>query len=66
MSKTERIAQLEQQVRDLNEKLNEHLDVINMLLRDIRELQQFKRFIELSSVSTKKQLDSINSVREMT
>lgn len=66
MSKTERIEHLEQQVRDLNEKLNEHLDVINMLLRDIRELQQFKRFVELSSASTKKQLDNINSVREMT
>jgi len=66
MSKTGRIEHLEQQVRDLNEKLSEHLDVINMLLRDIRELQQFKRFVELSSASRKSQYDVVNVTREMT
>ena len=51
MSETERIAQLEQQVQELQHKLNEQLDAINMLLLDIKNLQQFKRFVELSSTS---------------
>lgn len=51
MSKTERIAQLEQQVQELKEKLNEQLDAINMLHSDIKDLQQFKRFVELSQPS---------------
>lgn len=51
MSKTERIERLEQQVRVLQEKLNEQLDAINMLHSDIVDLQQFKRFIELSNAS---------------
>jgi hypothetical protein len=51
MSKTERIERLEQQVHELQKKLNEQLDAINMLHSDIVDLQQFKRFIELSSAS---------------
>lgn len=47
MSKTERIERLEQQVHELQEKL----DAINMLHSDIVDLQQFKRFIELSNAS---------------
>lgn len=66
MSKAERIEQLEQQVRVLQEKLNEQLDAINMLLLDIKDLQQFKRFVELSSASRKSQYDVVNATREMT
>lgn len=66
MSKTERIERLEQQVRVLQEKLNEQLDAINMLLLDIKDLQQFKRFVELSNVSRKSQYDVVNATREMT
>lgn len=51
MSETERITRLEQQVQELQHKLNEQLDAINMLLLDIKDLQQFKRFVELSSAS---------------
>ena len=66
MSENERIEQLEQQVQELQEKLNEQLDAINMLLHGVKDLQQFKRFIELSSASRKSQYDAINSTREMT
>jgi len=66
MSKTERIAQLEQQVQELQQKLDEQLDAINMLLLDIKDLQQFKRFVELSSASRKSQYDVVNATREMT
>lgn len=66
MSKTERIAQLEQQVQELQEKLNEQLDAINMLYIDIKDLQQFKRFVELSNASRKSQYDAVNATREMT
>lgn len=66
MSKTERIAQLEQQVQELQEKLNEQLDAINMLYIDIKDLQQFKRFVELSNASRKSQYDVVNATREMT
>jgi hypothetical protein len=66
MSKAERIERLEQQVRVLQEKLNEQLDAINMLLLDIKDLQQFKRFVELSSASRKSQYDVVNATREMT
>jgi predicted RNase H-like nuclease (RuvC/YqgF family) len=52
MSKTERIERLEQQVHELQEKLNEQLDAINMLHSDIRDLQQFKYFVEHSQSST--------------
>jgi len=66
MSKTERIAQLEQQVQELQKKLDEQLDAINMLLLDIKDLQQFKRFVELSSASRKSQYDVVSATREMT
>lgn len=66
MSKTERIEQLEQQVHKLQQKLDEQLDAINMLLLDIKDLQQFKRFVELSSASRKSQYDVVNATREMT
>lgn len=65
MSKTERIEQLEQQVHKLQQKLDEQLDAINMLLLDIKDLQQFKRFVELSSASRKSQYDVVNATREM-
>ena len=51
MSKTERIERLEQQVRELRLKLDEQLDAINMLHSDIRDLQQFKYFVERSQPS---------------
>jgi len=66
MSKTERIAQLEQQVQELQKKLDEQLDAINMLLLDIKDLQQFKRFVELSSASRKSQYDVVSATHEMT
>ena len=66
MSKAERIAQLEQQVQELQKKLDEQLDAINMLLLDIKDLQQFKRFVELSSASRKSQYDVASATREMT
>jgi cell division protein FtsL len=66
MKNKERITQLEQQVQELTERLNEQLDAINMLHRDIKDLQQFKRFIELSSTSRKSQYDALNSTHEMT
>jgi hypothetical protein len=47
-SKKERIAKLEAIVVDLCEKNNELNDAINMILRDVYDLQQFKRFVELS------------------
>jgi hypothetical protein len=66
MSKTERIEHLEQQVHELQQKLDEQLDAINMLLLDIKDLQQFKRFVELSSALRKSQYDVVNATREMT
>jgi iron uptake system EfeUOB component EfeO/EfeM len=66
MSKTERIERLEQQVHELEQKLDEQLDAINMLLLDIKDLQQFKRFVELSSASRKSQYDVVSATREMT
>ena len=66
MSKTERIERLEQQVHELQQKLDEQLDAINMLLLDIKDLQQFKRFVELSSASRKSQYDVVSATREMT
>jgi predicted RNase H-like nuclease (RuvC/YqgF family) len=61
MSKTERIERLEQQVRELKEKLNEQLDAINMLHSDIRDLQQFKYFVEHSQSSRKAVLTQYNA-----
>ncbi len=66
MSQNDRIEQLEQKVQELQKKLNEQLDAINMLLYDIKDLQQFKRFVELSSASRKSQYDVVNATREMT
>lgn len=66
MKNKERIAQLEQQVQELTDRLNEQLDAINILYRDIKDLQQFKRFIELSNASRKSQYDALSSTHEMT
>ena len=61
MSKTERIERLEQQVRELRLKLDEQLDAINMLHSDIRDLQQFKYFVERSQPSTNAALMQYNA-----
>lgn len=61
MSKTERIERLEQQVRELRLKLDEQLDAINMLHSDIRDLQQFKYFVERSQPSTNAALTQYNA-----
>jgi cell division protein FtsL len=66
MSKTERIAQLEQQVQELQEKLDEQLSAINKLLLDVKDLQQFKRFVELSNISNRLQCVPVNAAREIT
>ena len=63
MSKTERIAQLEQQIEDLTERLNEQLDVINLLCQDVRNLQRFKRLIQLEKGF---QYDMFAAMRGMT
>jgi archaellum component FlaC len=51
LSKKERIAQLETIVQELKQDNEELVAMINMILKDIRDLQQFKRFIELAQVS---------------
>ena len=53
-------------MQELQKKLDEQLDAINMLLLDIKDLQQFKRFVELSSASRKSQYDVVSATREMT
>lgn len=50
-SKKERIAELETLVAELKEENQELNAAINAVLKDIRDLQQFKRFVELSQVS---------------
>lgn len=50
-SKKERIAELETLVAELKEENQELNAAINAILKDIRDLQQFKRFVELSQVS---------------
>ena len=47
-SKKERIAELETLVAELKEENQELNAAINAILKDIRDLQQFKRFVELS------------------
>ena len=47
-SKKERIAALETLVAELKEENKELNAAINAILKDIRDLQQFKRFVELS------------------
>lgn len=51
LSKKERIAALETLVTELAEENKELNDAINAILKDIRDLQQFKRFVELSQAS---------------
>jgi len=50
-SKKERIAELETLVAELKEENQELNAAINAILKDIRDLQQFKRFVELSRSS---------------
>jgi hypothetical protein len=50
-SKKERIAELETIVAELKQENKELNDAINAILLDIRDLQQFKRFVELSRSS---------------
>jgi hypothetical protein len=50
-SKKERIAELETIVAELKQENKELNDAMNAILIDIRDLQQFKRFIELSHSS---------------
>jgi hypothetical protein len=50
-SKKERIAELETFVAELKEENQELNAAINAILKDIRDLQQFKRFVELSQAS---------------
>ena len=47
-SKKERIAELETIVAELKQENKELNDAMNAILLDIRDLQQFKRFVELS------------------
>jgi len=50
-SKKERIAELETIVAELKQENKELNDAMNAILLDIRDLQQFKRFVELSRSS---------------
>lgn len=52
MTKKERIAHLENIVDELTAKNDELLKMMNVILRDIRDLQQFKCFVERSQLST--------------
>lgn len=52
MTKKERIAHLEHVVDELTAKNDELLKMVNVILRDIRDLQQFKCFVERSQPST--------------
>jgi hypothetical protein len=65
-SKKERIAALETLVAKLKEENQELNAAINAILKDIRDLQQFKRFVELSSASRKSQYDVVSATHEMT
>jgi prefoldin subunit 5 len=47
-SKKERIEELETIVAELKEENQELNAAINLILKDIRDLQQFKRFVELA------------------
>ena len=57
-SKKERIAALETLVTELAEENKELNDAINAILKDIRDLQQFKRFVELSQVPRHRNIPS--------
>jgi prefoldin subunit 5 len=47
-SKKERITELEALVAELKQENQELNTAINLILKDIRDLQQFKRFVELA------------------
>lgn len=51
MTKKERIAHLEHVVDELTAKNDELLKMMNVILHDIRDLQQFKCFVERSQPS---------------
>lgn len=51
MTKKERVAHLENVVDELTAKNDELLKMMNVILRDIRDLQQFKCFVERSQSS---------------
>jgi hypothetical protein len=57
-SKKERIAELETIVAELKQENKELNDAMNAILLDIRDLQQFKRFVELSHTSKRLDLHS--------
>jgi hypothetical protein len=58
LSKKERIAELETIVAELKQENKELNDAMNAILLDIRDLQQFKRFVELSRTSKRLNLSS--------
>ena len=60
------LLRLKLKLQELQQKLDEQLDAINMLYSDIKDLQQFKRFVELSSASRKSQYDAADVTHEMT
>ena len=61
MTKKERIAHLENVVDELVAKNDELLKMMNVILRDIRDLQQFKCFVERSQPSTNVALTQSNA-----
>ena len=58
-NKKERIAELETLVAELKEENQELNAAINAILKDIRDLQQFKRFVELSKAPRHRNIPSI-------
>lgn len=62
-SKKERIAALETIITELKEENKELNDAINAIFLDIRDLQQFKRFVELSHASKRSNLMSNDDER---
>lgn len=61
MTKKERIAHLENVVDELTAKNDELLKMMNVILRDIRDLQQFKCFVERSQPSKNAALTQNNA-----
>ena len=57
-SKKERIAALETLVTELAEENKELNEAINAILKDIRDLQQFKRFVELAQAPRHRNIPS--------
>jgi hypothetical protein len=57
-SKKERITELEALVAELKQENQELNTAINLILKDIRDLQQFKRFVELSQAPRHRNIPS--------